>query len=183
MVFDFSNPTRLSRLQAETAFHYVLGLERWLDRRWVLRLEAYYKHMRDLLVQSKTVRPVWRAEPLPGTETRPNDPSAYRIVQRYEEVLEALPVNAGRGRAYGIELVVEKRRSGPQDRLNGWMSYAYAHAYQGETGIGSPSTTTVAMWPISCCNTASAAPGSSDSPGATAPASPTRPPSGTSLWW
>jgi hypothetical protein len=138
VVFDFSNPTRLSRLQAETAFHYVLGLERWLDRRWVLRLEAYYKHMRDLLVQSKTVRPVWRAEPLPGTETRPNDPSAYRIVQRYEEVLEALPVNAGRGRAYGIELVVEKRRSGPQDRLNGWMSYAYAHAYRERDGYRIP---------------------------------------------
>ncbi|MCS7082321.1 MAG: TonB-dependent receptor [Bacteroidetes bacterium] len=138
VVFDLSNPQALRRLQAETAAHYVLSLERWLDARWVLRLEGYYKALRDLLVQSKTIRPVWRAVRLPDTQDRPNDPAAYRLVQNYEEVLEAIPVNAGRGRAYGVELLLEKRRAGSQDRLNGWLSYAYARAYRERDGYAIP---------------------------------------------
>jgi TonB dependent receptor. len=42
-------------LNAEKAYHYVIGLERWLTNEWSLRFETYYKDFTDLIVQKLKV--------------------------------------------------------------------------------------------------------------------------------
>jgi hypothetical protein len=45
-----------------------------------------------------------------------------------ENRLTSIPVNEGRGNAYGVEVLLEKRRTLKTDRFNGWISYALAFA-------------------------------------------------------
>jgi len=42
----------MSNLRAEQATHYVLGADRWIDNRWQLRIEAYYKRFDALIAQA-----------------------------------------------------------------------------------------------------------------------------------
>jgi outer membrane receptor protein involved in Fe transport len=52
--------------------------------------------------------------------------------------LTSTPVNAATGRSYGIELMLQKIRSGPDDTFTGWISYALSFADRERDGIVSP---------------------------------------------
>ena len=76
------------------------------------------------------MRPVASYRPATG-ETRQLgrlDPGTYTIAQAEVFELTSEPVNEGTGKAYGLELLVEKRAASSTDPWSGWLSYAYAHA-------------------------------------------------------
>ncbi len=125
-VYDLSNGAAIERLAAERTTHYVLGLTRWLDDRYQLRLETYFKTFDDLIVQQRglTTRHA-TAFTGPGART---DPASYAIRGETVRGLTPIPVNDADGRAYGAEVLLEKKYLEAEDRLNGWIAYAYSHA-------------------------------------------------------
>ncbi|WP_169304755.1 TonB-dependent receptor [Chloroherpeton thalassium] len=135
--FDLSQGEEFIRtLSAERAIHYVLGVDRWLNDRWQLKLEGYYKHFDDLLVQKKEVSTIYEVSYTGGDWYDTASWSAPYAVT--EERLSSIPVNGGTGHAYGFEILLEKRRTTKDDRLNGWISYAYAIANRSRDGLEMP---------------------------------------------
>jgi len=101
---ELGNPDLLS----ERSTHYVAGAEYKLDKHTLLRIEAYYKDI-DRLIYNEVD---WHTIDVGGVTYTYADP--YSDIHFY---------NSGRGRAYGFETFLQKRRSG---WLDGWLSYAYA---------------------------------------------------------
>ena len=91
----FGNPD----LAQEQSTHYVLGLKRTLGTSSQLRVEAYWKELRDLVVNPDTEEELLRRIPTGTTFT-----------------------NDGTGRSYGLELFVQKELGD----LTGWITYGYA---------------------------------------------------------
>lgn len=135
--FDLSQgDTFIRALNAERAIHYVLGVDHWLNDRWQLKVEGYYKQFDDLLVQKKELNTFYEVSYTGGDWYDTASWSApYPVTQ---ERLSSIPVNGGTGHAYGIELLLEKRRTTKDDRLNGWISYAYAIANRTREGLEMP---------------------------------------------
>jgi len=128
----------LDSLDAEAAWHLGAGLTRRLGTAWQVRVDGYLKRLDDLLVQTTRVvqRPVAQYQPQnsgSGGRVGRVDPEAYQITTR--DVLEqtTTPVNDGSGKAYGLELLVEKRSAGRWAPWSGWLSYAYARAERTQT--------------------------------------------------
>ncbi len=93
----FGNPN----LGSQEAIHYVLGWERKLLADHVVRIEGYYKHMDELIV---------------------NPDNEEDLIQA---VADGKPFqNAGNGYAYGLELFWQKR---PSKWFDGWLSYSYGY--------------------------------------------------------
>ncbi|MDP8254159.1 MAG: TonB-dependent receptor [Candidatus Alcyoniella australis] len=97
----YGNPDLLS----EKSVHYVLGYEQALTENSMARVELYYKDLYDLVFQDID----WTTIDLGGVEVQFADPT--KDLHYY---------NSGRGRAYGIELFVQKKLSG---RWDGWLAY------------------------------------------------------------
>jgi hypothetical protein len=126
--FGVAHYGRLEGLVPEEALHLVSGIDRRLSDTWLVKVEAYWKRMDRLIVQASepAVRP--SAVFVPSRGFPRTSPDAYNIVQQQDFILLPRPVNDATGRAYGVELLVEKRRSGPDDRLGGWLAYSYSKA-------------------------------------------------------
>lgn len=133
---DLRDADYIRSLRAERAMHFVLGIDRWLDDKWLFKAEAYYKLFDDLIVQRKEEQTVYTSRFLGG--------DAYNVrnwatpTPERRQVLSAIPVNDGRGEAYGLELLLEKRLTSSQDRFNGWVSYALAFANRYRDGLTIP---------------------------------------------
>lgn len=133
---DLRDADYIRSLRAERAMHFVLGIDRWLDEKWLFKAEAYYKLFDDLIVQRKEEQTVYTSRFLGG--------DAYNVrnwatpTPERRQVLSAIPVNDGRGEAYGLELLLEKRLTSSQDRFNGWVSYALAFANRYRDGLTIP---------------------------------------------
>ncbi len=125
--FDLSvGDSFIKSLKAEQAIHYVVGLDHWLDNQWQLKLEGYYKEFNNLLIQKKETTTEYEVEYLGGdpySVTSWTFPFAVT-----DKRLTSIPINEGDGDAYGIEILLEKRRINKTDRFNGWVSYALAFA-------------------------------------------------------
>lgn len=136
--FDLSEDVGLQSLAAEASYHYVLGLTRWLNNRYQLRLEGYVKTFDDLIVQDRGVvtRAVARFDDTQGLPR--TDPDAYDVRVEDAVGLTTRPVNDADGRAYGLEVSLEKQRAAAGDRFTGWVSYAYAHATRSRTRQEAP---------------------------------------------
>lgn len=136
--FDLSEDVGLQSLAAEASYHYVLGLTRWLNNRYQLRLEGYVKTFNDLIVQDRGVvtRAVARFDDTQGLPR--TDPDAYDVRVEDAVGLTTRPVNDADGRAYGLEVSLEKQRAAAGDRFTGWVSYAYAHATRSRTRQEAP---------------------------------------------
>ncbi len=125
--FDLSvGDSFIESLQAEKATHYVLGIDHWLDELWQLKLEGYYKSFSNLLIQKKELTTEYEVTYLGGDPYSVSSWSEPFAVT--ENRLTSIPVNEGRGSAYGFEVLLEKRRTLKTDRFNGWISYALAFA-------------------------------------------------------
>lgn len=133
---DLRDPEHIRSLRAERAMHFVLGIDRWLDDKWLFKAEAYYKLFDDLIVQRKEEQTVYTSRFLGGDAYNVRNWSTPTPEQR--KVLSAIPVNDGRGEAYGIELLLEKRLTTSQDRFSGWCSYALAFANRYRDGLTIP---------------------------------------------
>ncbi len=119
-----SEATNLSALRAERATHYTLGLSH-REASYRLEAAAYLKTMRALITPAWT--PTLEARAHYTGEAPRTDPTGY---ERYRSsVLEPTPqlTNDGRGRAYGMEITLRKRKD-PARRLSGWVSYAWSRS-------------------------------------------------------
>ncbi len=52
--------------------------------------------------------------------------------------LTSTPVNGAKGKSYGIEFYVEKKRSSPKSKLSGWISYSLSWASSEQDGYTMP---------------------------------------------
>lgn len=134
--YDLTNVST-SNLRAERATHYVIGVDRWIDNRWQLRAESYYKDFDNLVVQSYLPGTLYEASRIPGGD--PRKPSGWTPpVGVIGDSLTTIPVNGATGAAYGVEVFLEKRNAEPGDRLSGWLSYSLSKAERVRDGIRTP---------------------------------------------
>ncbi len=104
-------------IHAERAAHFLASVERKLNVDWTLRVDGYYKSLRDLLFpqQGDTTWLVVTSRNQNGVRTELQK-TKYFTFQ---------PKNTATGFARGLEILLEKRAGG-QSKLNGWVGYAYA---------------------------------------------------------
>jgi hypothetical protein len=135
ILFDLSE--RYARnLEAERAYHYVLGVERWLTNEWSLRLESYYKDFNDLIVPQIVTGSRYFTEPIPGMD--PRYVSGWsRPATFISDSLTQIPVNNSAGEAYGLEVFLSKRNILNENKISGWISYslAFADRFQNRTKL------------------------------------------------
>ncbi len=134
--FDFTGGN-LNGLRPEKAIHYILGIDRWLDEKWLVNVEGYYKDFTDLIVQQKYTTRTWEASLTNRSD--PHNPSSWTAPYQVErDSLTAVPVNGSWGEAYGLEFTLEKRNKSVDDRLSGWVTYALAWAQRYRDGAVIP---------------------------------------------
>ena len=129
-LFDLS-PALIGNLRHERATHAVAGLEQDLGTGTLARVEGYYKTFDDLIVgrlESEAERRARVARYDFAADLRGSVPAAARIT--------TLPVNGGRGAAYGVDAYLV--RSAPGARLAGWLSYAWGRAERETYGLRYP---------------------------------------------
>lgn len=124
-------------LNAERALHYVIGIERWLNSEWSVRLESYYKDFQDLIVQQVREGTRFVTELIPGRN--PKDPSNWtRPVAIKGDSVTQIPINNSYGEAYGVEFFLAKKNILRDSKLSGWISYSLAYANRFEDGNSYP---------------------------------------------
>ncbi len=126
----------LGDVVAERANHFILGYDRMLTPAWQFKVETYYKGFTDVIVPERLEGTRWTSE-LAGDD--PFSPSSWTAPARVgSDSLTSKPVNDAIGHSYGFEIMLQKIRSLPSDRLTGWMSYALSYAERERDGILSP---------------------------------------------
>lgn len=121
--FSLGRFTRLDGLKAEEAVHLGVEVIQTIGPAWQVRVEAYDKWLRNLIAQQLRLeqRPVARYTGRAGRL----EAGAYDIEDAALFVATTAPINAGQGRARGVELMVERR---PGAWWSGWFAYTYARA-------------------------------------------------------
>jgi hypothetical protein len=127
----------LGGLEAERACHYVLGMERWIDNEWIVRVEGYYKSFDRVIVQEIRRGTVYVTTPIPGKDQRTREGWTDPVASTGDS-LTTIPINGATGSAYGIELLVEKRNLRSDSRLSGWIGCALARAERLRDGVRTP---------------------------------------------
>lgn len=121
------NDNSTKNLEAEKAVHYVLSLDRWISEKWKVKFESYYKDFQDLVEPVIVKGTGYVTSPVPGEDPYSvqgwTNPSAVVI-----DSVTSKPANNSFGKAYGFEVLLEKKNTYDGDRLNGWLSYALAYA-------------------------------------------------------
>ena len=126
------SPRRNQRVRPERALHAGVGLERALPGGFTARLDAYYKRYRDLVVG----RLETEAERLARLSTYDVPPSLWADVQTAAQITIS-PVNAGGGRAYGLE--AQLSRGGVAGTpIIGWLTYSFGSAVRSDYGFSHP---------------------------------------------
>jgi outer membrane cobalamin receptor len=124
-------------LKAEQATHYVLGIDRWLDSDWQMRVETYYKKFSDVIVQQYLLGTLYDTSPVSGGN--PRDTTGWtRPFAVQGDSLTANPINGARGSAYGFEVLLQRKNVSEESDLSGWVSYAFAKADRIRDGITTP---------------------------------------------
>lgn len=126
----FSDETDLGTLRPERATHYVAGVAQRIAERYTLRADAYLKTMRDLIAPAWTPTSQMSAR-YTGAASR-TDPAGYALERDTTWQRTNRLTNDGRGRAYGLEATVRKQRRHEDDRLTGWIAYAYARSIRSQ---------------------------------------------------
>ena len=122
-----------SRLNAEKAIHYIIGIDRWLNNEWNLKLEGYYKDFSDLIIQKEVIGSNYFTEQIPGRD--PHFTSGWtRPISIPGDSLTQIPVNGSYGEAYGFEFFLAKKNIMNNNRFSGWISYSLAYANTFENG-------------------------------------------------
>jgi hypothetical protein len=124
-------------LEAERATHYVLSLERWITNEWHAKVEGYYKKFDDLILQDVVDGHVYITQPVEGEDIKYRSGWEQPYIHPADS-FTTVPVNYSDGESYGFEIMIEKRNTYGDSRLNGWVSYAYASAHREEYGFRYP---------------------------------------------
>lgn len=130
ILFDLSE-TYTSNLQAERAYHYILGLDHWISSEWEFTIEAYQKKFLNLIVQKLEPGSAYATTLNPGAD--PHLVSSWsQPTLKSVDSLTQIPINNSYGTAYGIEILLAKKNIENDSRLTGWISYAFAFANRHE---------------------------------------------------
>ena len=124
-------------LKAEQAVHYILGIERWLNAEWSVKLEGYYKDFNNLIVQKIVPGSRYLTSPIPGKDPRYPDGWTQPVTVTGDSITQ-IPVNNADGNAYGVEIFLARKNLAPGERFSGWISYAYAVANRNEDELTLP---------------------------------------------
>ncbi len=136
VLYDLNN-TYTFNLNPEKAIHYILGIERWLNSEWSVKVESYYKDFSDLYTQKSVTGTQYYTEPIPGQDQ--HYASGWtNPVAIYGDSLTQIPINGMTGEAYGMEFLLSKKNIDGNNKLSGWISYALAYANTFENGIERP---------------------------------------------
>lgn len=123
-------------LKSERAVQAVVGVERQLSGGMSLRVEGYDRRLDRLIVgrlETEAERQARLAEyrpvywPGPLQNEIPTDP-----------LITSVPVNAGSGRARGLEVLLTKRPRSNDTRLTGWFSYTLSKSDRATYGFTYP---------------------------------------------
>ncbi len=136
VLYDLSD-VYTKNLKAEKATHYIIGIERWLNSEWSLKLEGYYKDFNNLIVQKVVPGSIYKTSPIPGKDLRYPDGWTQPVTVQGDSLTQ-IPVNNANGNAYGVELFLAKKNLSPDDRLSGWISYSYSVADRNENNVTLP---------------------------------------------
>ncbi|MFZ4589653.1 MAG: TonB-dependent receptor [Ignavibacteria bacterium] len=139
--YDLASP-QVTDLKAERSLHFVLGVDRWLNSSWLLKLEAYYKRFDNLIVSQRLTAYRYKYSLLDPNNHDPiymKNPSNWvRSADRQPiDSVTSIPVNAGTGNSYGIEISLERKYTGPTTRLYGWINYSLSKATRERYGVES----------------------------------------------
>lgn len=116
-----------ARLKPERAMHVVAGVDRWVTEGIQLKADAYFKRFDDLIEPRVAAGTRYETALVPGAD--PRDPSSWSTpVAVPGDSTTTIPENSSYGSSYGLEILVEKRRTSGSSRLYGWVSYALAWA-------------------------------------------------------
>jgi hypothetical protein len=121
----------VKRLEAERATHLVAGFDRWITEGIQVRTDAYFKKFDNLIEPRVVTGTAYVATLTPGTD--PRNPSNWSTPSAVpSDSTTTVPDNNSYGTSYGVEILLEKRRTSSSSRLYGWMSYALAWAHRHE---------------------------------------------------
>jgi hypothetical protein len=121
-VLDFTSSTAGS-LRSERAQLASLGIEQVIGRGLSVRVESYYKRLTDVLIG----RIETEAERL-ARLARYDFPAALATSVPTDAIITTVPTNDGRGRAYGVDLLVSRMTAPADARVRGWASYTWGRA-------------------------------------------------------
>lgn len=126
----------LAALEAEESEHYILGVDRMVTESWQFKFETYYKSFNNVIVPEKLQGTTWSSQQIGDNVNSVN--SWTTPVRVPSDSLTSRPVNDATGDAYGFELMLQKVRSLPTDKLTGWLSYALSTANRDRDGKTTP---------------------------------------------
>jgi len=137
--YDLQNP-QITDLKAEQSVHFIIGIERWIDNSWFAKAEGYYKIFDNLITQQKLTAYRYKYYPADPNNKNPeylkNPLNWVRTQNKLPfDSLTSVPVNAGHGNSYGIELSLERRYLGPKTKLYGWINYSISKAVRDWYGV------------------------------------------------
>lgn len=130
-------------LEAERAYHFVAGVDRWLTSQWHLKLEGYYKIFDNLITQGRETAYRYQYFLYDPGNTDPNyvkNPlNWYRSAVKlpYDSVT-TIPINKGKGDSYGFEIMLEKKYTDRNTRIYGWINYSFSKSTREREGITKP---------------------------------------------
>lgn len=115
--------TEAGSLESERSTHAVAGLERRWGTGNSVRVEGYLKTYRGLILGRL------ETEAEQAARVRQYDfPAALASSVPASAQITTVPANLGGGRAYGMDVFLERRGRGPLTRLTGWASYTWGIA-------------------------------------------------------
>jgi hypothetical protein len=124
-------------LEAERAVHVVLGIDRWLTDDIRVSADVYQKRFSNLITPTVVSGSRYETSRLAAGD--PRDPSSWQtpVLVAFDS-LTSIPSNQANGLARGFEVLLEKKSMSRDDRISGWVSYAYATADRSERGVTVP---------------------------------------------
>jgi len=130
-------------LKAESAIHFIAGVDRWINNEWLAKAEGYYKKFNNLLEQEKLTGYRYKYSLEDPSNSDPIYVKDYANWIRSGEKLpfDSLttnPVNGGSGNAYGFEISLEKKYVNSNSKLYGWINYSLSFSNREKYGINNP---------------------------------------------
>jgi hypothetical protein len=110
-------------LRSERADMASISLEQTIGSGVTARVETYYKRLSNMLM-GRLETDAERFARL----ARYNFPASLAWSLPVEPIVTPVPTNDGRGRAYGIDVVVSRMTAPVNARLRGWVSYTWGKA-------------------------------------------------------
>jgi hypothetical protein len=110
-------------LRSERAALGAISLERTLGSGATLRVEAYYKRLSDLLLGRLETEPERLARLF-----NYNFPASLASSMPVDPIITTFPTNDGRGRAYGVDVLLSRMTAPVTAKWRGWVSYTWGKA-------------------------------------------------------